>query len=113
MGIIRINGVIVSQTSGRSSLSISASRVFVDGKDVTPDAKQVQIHIEGNIETLQVDACEKVSVSGNAGSVRTISGDVDVSGNVLGSISSISGDIDCTEIKGSVSTVSGNVKHRR
>ena len=92
---------------------VSNSRVFVDGKDMTSDAKQVQIHIEGNVERLEVDACEKVSVSGNVGSVKTISGDVDLSGNVLGSISSISGDIDCTEIKGSVSTVSGDVKHRR
>lgn len=94
-------------------MSISGGRVIVDGKDVTPDAKEITISIEGNVDKLEVDACSKISVTGDVGHVKTLSGDVDVSGNVSGSVQTMSGDVDCGgSISGSVSTMSGDIKHR-
>tara|TARA_B100000508_G_scaffold60333_2_gene47520 strand:- start:65297 stop:65632 length:336 start_codon:yes stop_codon:yes gene_type:complete len=111
MPTIVINGVTIS--AGRS-ISIKSGRVTIDGEDVTPDGKEINISIEGNIDRLEADACEKISVKGNINSVGTVSGDVDVEGDVRGSVSTMSGDVDCGGgIGGSVSTMSGNVKHRK
>lgn len=63
--------------------------------------------------TLEVDYCTAVTVTGDAGSIATQSGDVNIEGNVGGSVSTMSGDVDCGSIGGSVSTMSGDVKHRR
>jgi hypothetical protein len=84
-----------------------------DTDDVTPDAKEINITVEGNIEELSVDCCNKISVTGDVGSVKTQSGDVDVTGNVNGSIQSMSGSVDCGNVSGSISTMSGSVKHKK
>ncbi len=106
-----INGATI--TGGRS-INIRNGRVIVDGKDVTPDAKEINITVSGNVDKLEADACQKISVTGDVGSIKTMSGDVDVAGNVQGSVSTMSGDIDCGEsIGGSVSTMSGDIKHRK
>lgn len=110
MNTISINGVTITQSG---SVVVSNGKVFVNGKDVTPDAKEVNIEISGNVEKLHVDACTKVSIKGDAGVVSTTSGDVEIGGNVSGSVQTVSGDVDCGNIGGSVSTVSGDIKHRR
>lgn len=100
--------------SGRN-VNISGNRVIIDGVDVTsqlPDQKQYTIEVTGDIESIKVDACDKLTVNGNVGSVSTASGDIEC-GDVGGAVSSVSGDIDCGNIGGSVSTVSGDVKYRR
>ena len=112
MNRIVINGKTIS-ASGRN-VSIINNRVIVDGKDVTPDlaeTKEINIMVEGPIERLQVDACNKIGVRGNVGSIKTQSGNVDIlSGNVQGSVQTMSGDVTCGNIAGSVSTMSGNIK---
>jgi len=111
MNTIRINGVTI--TAGRN-ITVNNNRVFVDGKDVTPDAKDIRIEVSGNVERLDVDACNTVTVTGDVESVITQSGDVDVGGAIGGSVQTMSGDVDCGgSIAGSVSTISGDVKHRR
>lgn len=111
MNTIRINGVTIS--AGRN-ITVAGNRVFVDGKDVTPDANDIKIDVAGNVDRLEVDACTTVTVTGDAGNVATQSGDVDVGGDIRGSVSTMSGDVDCGgSIGGSVSTMSGDVKHRR
>lgn len=111
MNRININGVTI--TIGRN-VSIVGNRVIVDGKDVTPDAKDIRIEVAGNVDRLEVDCCSSISVTGDAGSVSTQSGDVDIGGNIAGSVQTMSGDVDCGgTIGGSVSTMSGDVKHRR
>lgn len=94
------------------SIVITGNKVIIDGKDVTPDSKSIEIKVEGNINELKVDACEKVSVTGNVEKLSTQSGDVDVSGDV-GSINTMSGDVDCGNVNGSISTMSGDIKHRK
>ena len=107
--MIKVNGVIYSG----NNLTIRNNKILIDGKDVTVDAKQINISIEGNVEKLEVDSCEKVSITGDVGNVKTLNGDVDISGDVKGSVQTMSGDVDCRNINGSVSTMSGDVKHRK
>jgi hypothetical protein len=106
--MIRVNG----KTYYGNSITIVNGNVKIDGKLVdTEDAKQISIEVNGNVEKLSVDACEFVSVKGNAGAISTISGDVRC-GNVSGSVSSVSGDVSCGRVGGSVSTVSGDVARK-
>jgi hypothetical protein len=86
---------------------------MVNGKDVTPDSKEINIVVNGDIEQLQVDCCNKISVTGNVKSINTKSGDVDVIGDVNGGIQTMSGDVDCGWVGGSISTMSGDVKHKK
>lgn len=109
MGTIRINGS--NNIISGNNIVVSNGRVIVDGKDVTPDAKQISIAVDGDVSSVSVDACERVDVKGSAGQVKTQSGDV-VCGNVEGSVSTMSGDVNCGAVAGSVSTMSGDVISR-
>jgi hypothetical protein len=110
MAFIRINGV---EFSG-SSIRVVNGKVIVDGNDVTPDAKEITISVDGNIETLQVDDCQALKVTGEVGRIKTLSGDVSVTGNIAGSVQTVSGDVDCEgSITGPVTTISGDIKSRK
>ena len=111
MASISINGVTIS---GSRSVVIRNGQVIVDGKDVTPeDAKEISITVNGNVDKLEADACQTISVTGDVNKVKTLSGDVNVGGDVKGSVRTLSGDVDCDSIAGSVQTLSGSIKHRR
>lgn len=110
MSTIRVNSTTIVSDG---AILIKNNRVFVDGKDVTPDQKEITIVVNGNVNKIEVDACQKVSITGDAGSVKTMSGDIDISGKVTGSVSTMSGDVDCGDIGGSVSTMSGDIKNRK
>jgi hypothetical protein len=105
--------VINNNTYSGNNIVISKGKVIIDGKDVTPDSKEININIQGDINELKVDACDKLSVTGNVKNVSTKSGDIDITGNVEGSIQTMSGDVDCGNVGGSISTMSGDVKHRK
>jgi hypothetical protein len=109
MSTISING----NTYSGNSIVVTKGKVIINGKDVTPESKEINITIEGNIDELKVDACNKVSVNGNVGNLKTQSGDVDITGDVTGGIQTMSGDVDCGSVGGSISTMSGDIKHRR
>lgn len=109
MNRVTINGVTYAFTG--ASVSIQNGKIIVDGQDLTPDSKQIDIAIEGNVTKVEVGACQTMRILGDVGSVSTQSGDVDVSGNVLGSIQTMSGDVECKNVGGSVSSVSGKIKH--
>jgi hypothetical protein len=107
---IKINGITIT---GSNIVNING-RVLVDGKDITPDAKEITISVNGNIEKLEAAACLKISVTGDVGRIKTLSGDVEVSGSVNGNVETMSGDVDCGgSIAGSVKTISGDIKSRR
>lgn len=105
---VTINGV--SFSAGRN-ISISNGRVIIDGKDVTPDGKEIRIEVQGNIESLSVDACNVIEVSGNIGDASTQSGDIKC-GDVLGSVNTMSGDVRCGSVGGNVKTMSGDISHK-
>lgn len=105
--------VIGSNVYSGNNITISNNEVYIDGKKVsTGDEKNITIEVTGTVHRLEVDSCQRVTVNGDAGFVKTVSGDVDC-GSVEGSVQTISGNVDCGDIGGSVSTVSGNVKHKK
>lgn len=124
MSTIRINGV----TYSGSSVTVINNRVIIDGKDQTPDAKEITITVQGDINDLSVDYAKSVTVTGNVNRLKTTSGDVecgDVKGdvittsgdieckNITGNVQSTSGDIDAENIGGSIKTLSGDIKYRK
>lgn len=54
----------------------------------------------------------KVVVEGSCNRVKTISGDVEIRGDVEGDVETTSGSISCGNVAGDVSTVSGRINHR-
>lgn len=109
MATVQVNGSLIS---GGRNITITGNRIFVDGKDVTPDAKDIRIEVQGNVESLSVDACNSVTVNGDIGKVRTASGDVRC-GNVGGSVNTMSGDVICGDVSGDIETMSGDISRRR
>lgn len=110
MGSISING----KSYTGNNVKVVNSVVFIDGKRVDgDDQKVINIVVNGYIEDLTVDACNKVEVKGSVKYVNTTSGDVDITGDVLGSINCTSGDISCGNVSGSVKTISGDIKYKR
>lgn len=108
MGRVTLNGNVYT---GRQ-IVVNNGKILVDGLDVTPDHKIINISVVGDIDKVSVDVCEKVDIEGAVGSVKTMSGDVNCQA-VSGSISTMSGDVDCDTVGGSISTMSGDVKHRK
>ena len=94
--------------SGKS-ISIVNGKVFIDGKDVTPDTKEIYIAVEGDIDELTVDHCNNLHIVGNVNKASSSSGNINVTGNVSESVQTSSGDVDCINVGGSVRTSSGDV----
>jgi hypothetical protein len=108
-----------------NNVTITGNKVYIDGKDVTPDTLNVSIVIDAPIDTLQVDYANKIEITGDVKKVETKSGNIRIKGNVsgdvqtssgdvkcdaiVGNVRTSSGDVECSEITGNVSTVSGNV----
>lgn len=110
MNTIKINGSTI--VSNGRSVVIAGGRVIVDGKDVTgDDAKNINIEIHGDIESLSADVCNTISVTGSARTVKTQSGDIRC-GDVAGSAQTMSGDITCGSVGGDASTMSGDINRR-
>ncbi len=104
MALINVNN---KDYSG-NNINISNGKVFIDGKNVTPEEKDIRIAINGNVTYLQVDSCETVDVKGNIDKLRTGSGEVYCDA-IVGTVVTGSGDVDANEIGGSVTTGSGDV----
>lgn len=93
--------------AGRS-ITIVNGKVIVDGKDVTPEGKEITISVQGNIDSLEVDYANSISITGDVYKARSGSGDISC-GNITGGAQTGSGDIDCGVINGDVQTGSGDV----
>lgn len=104
MATMHINGL----TYTGKNITVSNGRVVIDGKDVTPDTKQISIAVDGNVGTLKVDQCDKVAVNGSCEKVETMSGAVEC-GPVNGGVKTMSGDVKCGRVVGDVTTMFGDV----
>ena len=60
MGKITINGV----TYTGNNIKVIQNRVIIDGKDVTPDVKEITITVTGNVNSINVDFAKEVHVKG-------------------------------------------------
>ena len=108
MGTIVINGEIYLG----NSITVKNGKVIVDGKDFTPNSKDIKIEVKGDIDRLDVGSCKSLKVNGNINNVSTQSGDVSC-GHVSGNVSTMSGDVDCMNVGKSVSTMSGDIKYKK
>lgn len=109
MSTITING----NTYSGNQIIVNNGKVKVDGIDFTPESKEINISVVGNIEKLEVDSCNKISVEGSVKSILTKSGDVEVDGDIIGSVQTMSGDVNCVYVSGNVSTMSGDIKCKK
>jgi hypothetical protein len=106
MSNVVINGVRISG----NSIVVSNGKVIIDGKDVTPEAKVININVEGDVDDISVDMCQKIIVAGVVKNIKTTSGDIECGGSVGGNVQTTSGDIECADVNGDVNTTSGDVK---
>lgn len=104
MATITIN----NNTFSGDNVSIVNGKVYNNGKDVTPDAKEIYISVQGDVKSIDVGACNDFEVIGNVGTVHTGSGDLKCT-NVSGDVQTGSGDIECQIIDGNVQTGSGDI----
>lgn len=127
---MKMSSVIINGKSYiGSTVKVSGNKITINGTDVTPDTKIVNITIEGDVDEVSADYCEKIVVNGNVktlqttsgdieckdvqGDIKTTSGDVECGGNVGGSIQTVSGDVKAENISGNVKTLSGDIKYRK
>ena len=106
MGTITIGG----KTYVGNNISINNNVVKIDGK-VTECGHPYTISVSGDVDKLEVDACESVTVVGSVQSVKTMSGDVKC-GDVRGGVQTMSGDVDAKVISGPTTTMSGDITVR-
>lgn len=106
MSSVTINGVNYSG----SNISINGTSIKIDGKEVSKkDVLQISIVVHGNIDNLNVDTCDILTVKGQVNNLETISGDVECY-DVNGNIRTVSGDVKCKAVTGNITTVSGDIK---
>lgn len=107
--VITINGTTIVG----DNVVISNGKIIVNGKDYTPDDKNITVSITGDLDILDVASCSSIKIIGNVNEVKTVSGDVEISGSVGGNVKTTSGDVKCGDIGGSVTTVSGDIKNKK
>lgn len=95
-----------------NNVNIGDNKIFINGVDVTPEGKTIDIKIEGNLESLEFEACRTCIIVGDVlGDVSSNSGNISVRGNVKGEVGSTTGSIEIAgDIHGEVCTNSGNVR---
>lgn len=107
--MITINGI----THQGSNITIINNKVMIDGKNVTPDSKEISIAINANVNNLEVDCCEKINITGDVSKIKSMNGSIFVTGNVNGDVDSTNGNVQCGNVKGSVKTTNGNIRHSK
>lgn len=95
-----------------NNVNVINGKVYVDGVEATPTDKVISIKVEGNIQDLKVDFCEKFEMTGNVeGDLSTMSGSPRINGDVKGKVKTMSGNVRANVIHGKVETMSGNIEH--
>ncbi|WP_250473345.1 hypothetical protein [Caballeronia sp. GAFFF1] len=108
MASVTING----RTVTGNAISIRGKQVTVDGEVVSgEDSPRITIEIHGDVERIEVESCDKLTVHGKAGAVSVVSGNV-LCGDVGGSVQTVSGNVACRDVGGNVSTTSGTINRR-
>lgn len=105
-GSVSING---RQFAGRNII-VDGDVVVVDGEvQEGIETQRLSIEIHGDVERVETEHGD-VEAKHITGSVKTMSGDVNVSGNIGGDVSTMSGDVHATHIGGGISTMSGDIR---
>ena len=103
-----VNGI---KYSG-SKINITNGKVIIDGKRVdTGDAKEIKIEVHGDIDVLDVDVCEYVTVDGNVGDVKVSQGDITIKGSAMDKVTNSQGNINIGgDLNGDAKNSMGNIK---
>ena len=123
MGNINIKGsklgngtVIIGGNIKNSSISIEGNnvsiinnKIFVDGKEIGTEEKEINIIVEGNLDKLEVDCCNSIKVNGVTKDVEVSNGNITISGDVKGNVNNINGNIIAKVINGNCKTTNGDI----
>ena len=113
-----MNTVVINGKTMRvnGTVSIINGKVLCNGKPIEDldsiEEKVINISINGDVEKIDVDACDRIEVTGKVDYIKTMSGDIEVHGDVTGDVETMSGDIDCGNVGGNASTMSGDVRRK-
>ena len=100
MGNINIKG---------NNVSIINNKIFVDGKEIGTEEKEINIIVEGNLDKLEVDCCNSIKVNGVTKDVEVSNGNITISGDVKGNVNNINGNIIAKVINGNCKTKNGDI----
>ena len=100
MGNINIKG---------NNVSIINNKIFVDGKEIGTEEKEINIIVEGNLDKLEVDCCNSIKVNGVTKDVEVSNGNIAISGDVKGNVNNINGNIIAKVINGNCKTKNGDI----
>lgn len=115
MGIFIENVGTIIGTQTIKSMTISGGKIIIDGKvaNIPTDYPNITINIQGDIERLEVQQCDKINISGNAKRVKTNCGSIDVQGNIEGDAHTNCGSISCNVVEGDAHTNMGSIYRGR
>jgi hypothetical protein len=91
-----------------NNIQIRNNVVTIDGK-TTECGHPYNISVSGDVNKIEVDSCNTLTVSGVAQTVSTMSGDITCNGDIGGKVKTMSGDVTARNIVGDVETMSGDV----
>ena len=100
MGNINIKG---------NNVSIINNKIFVDGKEIGTEEKEINIIVEGNLDKLEVDCCNSIKVNGVTKDIEVSNGNIAISGDVKGNVNNINGNIIAKVINGNCKTKNGDI----
>ena len=94
------------------NIVVSNGKITIDGKRVdTDDAKEIKIEVHGDIDVLDVDVCEYVTVEGNVGDVKVSQGNVTINGNAMDKVTNSQGNITIAgDLNGDAKNSMGDIK---
>lgn len=121
MEIINKNGHRAIIIGKGESMTITNGKTYVNGKEVDlaelankrEDSNVYHIHIEGDVDKLEIDHCETISVNGNVRKIHTSYGSIEIKGDVDGDVHTNMGDIECGNVDGDVHTNMGSISYRK
>lgn len=100
MGNINIKG---------NNVSIINNKIFVDGKEIGTEEKEINIIVEGNLDKLEVDCCNSIKVNGVTKDVEVSNGNITISGDVKGNVNNINGNIIAKVVNENCKTKNGDI----
>jgi hypothetical protein len=99
---------IDGRTFTGKSISINGDKVVIDGVEQAGSlVGPVSVTVNGNADSVETTS-GKVEVTGTVGRVKTMSGAVRC-GDVRGDVGTMSGDVTCGSVAGNAKTMSGDI----
>lgn len=103
---INVNGVTYS---GKNLIINSDGSVIIDGNKMTTiSEKEINITMTGDAESIKTTNGD-VNVLGSVTTVSTTNGDVRIAGDVKNNVYTANGDVEAVTINVTVKTVNGNI----